>query len=311
MEFFKQNTHINFMRQRRVAYVISIVLFVASMFSLGINHLNLGLDFTGGMQIEVHAASALNPTTVRETLVKAGYAKASAVQYGSASAVEVTIGLSGTTDPKVLAKERQAITNKITQLLPGVEVSRVDYVGPKVGKQLAEQGVLAILVSLIFTTIYIALRFEFRFAVSAAIALIHDPILILGVFSFFHLSFDLIALAALLTVIGYSLNDTVVIFDRVRENFLRLRKLTPVEVMNRSINQTLSRTIMTSGLTLIVVVVLLAVGGEMLQGFSIALIIGIGIGTYSSIYVAGALAIAMGLKKEHLLPTSRQVDTMP
>ena len=167
------------------------------------------------------------------------------------------------------------------------------------------------MVSLIFTTIYIAVRFEFRFAVSAAIALIHDPILILGIFSFFHLPFDLIALAALLTVIGYSLNDTVVIFDRVRENFLRLRRLSPPEVMNRSINQTLSRTIMTSGLTLLVVIVLCAGGGQMLQGFSVALIVGIVIGTYSSIYVAGALAIAMGLKKEHLLPTTRSVDHMP
>lgn len=160
--------------------------------------------------------------------------------------------------------------------------------------------------------VYIAFRFEFRFAVSAAVALIHDPILILGIFSFFHLPFDLISLAAVLTIIGYSLNDTIVVYDRVRENFRRVRKGTPTEIMNLSINQTLSRTIMTSGLTLLVVLALFIFGGEMLWGFSLALIIGIVIGTYSSIYVAGSLAIAMGLNRAHLIPqTRKESDGLP
>jgi preprotein translocase subunit SecF len=158
---------------------------------------------------------------------------------------------------------------------------------------------------------YIALRFEYRFAVSAAVALIHDPILILGIFSFFHLQFTLITLAALLTVLGYSLNDTVVVYDRVRENFRKVRKGTPVEIMNLSVNQTLSRTIMTSGLTLLVVIVLFIFGGEMLRGFSLALIIGIMIGTYSSIYVAGSFAIMMGLDRQHLVPSKKIVDDRP
>lgn len=295
MEFFKQNTCIDFMKQRFIAYAFSLLVFVASLVSLGVSHLELGLDFTGGMQIELHYPELVDPSSLRQLLFQAGYPEASVVRYGSSQDVQVTLSSKHMVDAAVFH-----------QLVPQAEVVRVDYVGPQVGKQLAQQGVLAIVVSLIGTMIYIALRFEIRFALSAAIALIHDPVLILGVFSLFHIPFDLISLAALLTVIGYSLNDTVVIFDRVRENFIRLRKMSPYEVMNTSINQTLSRTIMTSGLTLMVVVVLYCYGGAMLQGFALALMIGIVIGTYSSIYVAGSLALAMGLSKEHLMPVQKQ-----
>jgi preprotein translocase subunit SecF len=306
MEFFKQNTNINFMKQRFIAYVFSLVLFLGSIISLAVNHLELGLDFTGGMQIELLYPESVDPASVRQVLSQAGYPEASVIRYGSSKDVQITLSLKHFDGELDNSNAQAKMLTVFGQLIPQAEVVRVDYVGPQVGKQLAQQGILAIVISLIATMIYIALRFEVRFAVSSAIALIHDPVLILGIFSFFHIEFDLISLAALLTVIGYSLNDTVVIFDRVRENFIRLRKILPYDVMNISINQTLSRTIMTSGLTLLVVVVLYFYGGAMLKGFSLALIIGIVIGTYSSIYVAGSLALAMGLRKEHLMPVPKQ-----
>lgn len=314
MEFFKQGTKIDFMKQRKIAYVFSLIVFIASIISLCINHLNLGLDFTGGVQVELHYPNTVNLSDVRAQLAQAGLSEANVIRYGSSRDAQVTLSLAHF-DAKQTSQAsflEQEVNTKFSKILPDATITRVDYVGPQVGKQLAQQGVLAVIVSLIGTMIYIALRFEFRFAVSSAIALIHDPILILGIFSFFHIDFDLIALAAVLTVIGYSLNDTVVIFDRVRENFRKLKKAIPNEVMNLSINQTLSRTIMTSGLTLSVVVVLFFFGGAMLKGFSLALIIGIVIGTYSSIYVAGALAIAMGLEKKHLMAAPKvQADSHP
>ena len=183
---------------------------------------------------------------------------------------------------------------------------------PQVGETLLTTGILAIIVSLIGMMIYIALRFDLRFALSAAVALVHDPVFILGIFAFFHLEFNLIVLAGLLTVIGYSINDTIVVYDRARENFRKVRKITSSEIMDLSINQTLSRTIMTSGLTLLVVVALFIFGGETLRPFSLALILGIVVGTYSSIYVAGALAVALGLDRTHLVKAPRKIeDDMP
>jgi len=208
--------------------------------------------------------------------------------------------------------DKDAIVKQVKQILPDAKVQQVDYIGPQVGQELATKGALAIVIALIGTMIYIALRFDFRFSVGSTVALIHDPVIILGIFSFFQIEFNLIALAAVLTVIGYSLNDTIVIFDRVRENFRKLRKATPIEVMNQSINQTLSRTIMTSVLTLFVVLALFFLGGSMMHGFSLALIIGIVVGTYSSIYVAGSLAIALGLTRQLLLPVPKEaLDDRP
>ena len=204
------------------------------------------------------------------------------------------------------------MVKQVLEVLPDAKVQQVDYIGPQVGQELATKGALAVVIALLGTMIYIALRFEFRFAVASTVALIHDPVLILGIFSFFHLEFNLITLAAVLTVIGYSLNDTIVIFDRVRENFRKLRKATPVEVVNSATNQTLSRTIMTSVLTLMVVLALFFLGGSTLHGFALAMIIGIVIGTYSSIYVAGSLALALGLTRQHLLPPSKEaLDERP
>ena len=280
------------------------MIFIGSIVALCLNGLNWGLDFTGGMQIEVTYPQAANVDAIRDQLSEIGFKEAQVVQYGSSNDILISIA------PKE-GLDQAAIVEPIMRALPGATKQRVDFVGPQVGDELETKGTLAILVSLIATMIYIALRFEYRLAFSSAVALIHDPVLILGLFALFHIEFDLKALAGLLAVIGYSLNDTIVVFDRVRENFIKLRRLTPVEIMNTSINQTLSRTIMTSLLTLCVVVALFVYGGETIHGFSLALMIGIIVGTYSSIYVAGALAVTMGLDKKDFIPSSRRLDDTP
>jgi preprotein translocase subunit SecF len=302
MEFFKSNTQIGFMRQRKLAAVFSVLLMLASLVALAVNGLNLGLDFTGGTQIEVNFPKPVKVDDVRESLEKAGFPQA-IVQTYTLKDLSIRIG-----QQKMSQKEMR---EKITQALPNGKIGQLQFIGPQVGKQLMTSGILAIIVSLLGTMIYIALRFDYRFAISGAIALLHDPILILGIFALWHLEFNLIVLAAVLTVIGYSLNDTVVVYDRVRENFKKLRKKSTPEVMDISINQTLSRTIMTSGLTLLVVIALFLYGGEAVHNFSLALIIGIVIGTYSSIYVAGSLAISLGLSREALVPQAKKVDDRP
>jgi preprotein translocase subunit SecF len=307
MEFFKQHTKIDFMsrRMRIITAAISTILFLCSIAVLAVNGLNFGLDFTGGLQIEVNYAQGANLTNVRNNLHEAGFPEARVQSYGNTQAVLISLQV-----PK--GKKQETIVAKVKSALPQATVERVDYVGPQVGKQLATQGVLALLVALIATMLYIAMRFEYRFAVSSALALIHDPMLILGIFALFHIEFDLPALAAVLAVIGYSLNDTIVVFDRVRENFRKLRKNSSLEVMNISINQTLSRTIMTSALTLVAVLALLFLGGEKIHSFALAMTIGILIGTYSSIYVAGALALSMGLSRKDFLPPAKtELDEMP
>lgn len=302
MEFFKQNTKIDFMAQRKWAAIISIILFILSMASLVYYGLNWGLDFTGGTQIQMAFPTTANLNQIREKLEQNGFKEAVVISYGTSKDVLITLA------PKEnQQKNHDAVVNQVKSALPDGQVQQVDYIGPQVGQELATKGALAIVVSLFLTMLYIAFRFEFRFAVGAAVALIHDPILILGLFSFYGIEFNLIALAAVLTVIGYSLNDTIVIFDRIRENFRKLRKAAPIDVVNQAINQTLSRTIMTSVVTLLVVFALFFLGGSMLRGFSLALIIGIIVGTYSSIYVAGSLSLALGLNRQHLLPLPKEV----
>lgn len=305
MEFFKHNTKIDFMGLRKWTALLSAILFIASLVSLATYHLQWGLDFTGGTQIQVSYSKPANLEQIRTDLAKAGYRDAVVQSYGTSEDVAITIAPRANQDQSKLVSD-------IMKHLPGAEKKSVAFVGPQVGQELATKGALAVLVSLLSTMIYIAIRFEYRFAVSSAAALVHDPLLILGIFSFFHLDFDLKTLAALLAVIGYSLNDTIVVFDRVRENFRKIRKSSPTEIMNISINQTLSRTIMTSALTLVVVVSLFLYGGEAIHGFALALMIGILIGTYSSIYVAGSLAIAMGLSKKDLMPVQpAELDNRP
>lgn len=287
------------MGARKWTALMSGLIFIVSISALIIHGLKWGLDFTGGTQIEVSYQSAADLTSIRDNLYKAGFKEAQVVSYGTSKDVLISIA------PRA-DMEQSELVDKVLTALPGATRQRVDFVGPQVGEELATKGALAIIVSLLATMIYIAMRFEYRLAVSSAVALIHDPVLILGVFALFGIEFDLKALAGLLAVIGYSLNDTIVVFDRVRENFIKLRRVTPLEIMNISINQTLSRTIMTSVLTLFVVVALFIYGGETIRGFSLALIIGIVVGTYSSIYVAGALAVAMGLDRKDFLPSQRK-----
>lgn len=316
MEFFKHNTQIDFMAQRKKAAGISVVLFLLSIISLIMYGLNWGLDFTGGTQIQLHFPTEANVLQIRQDLQAAGFKEAEVKSYGTSQDVLVSVvpkkDDNTANNAEGVDANKDAIVAQVMKVLPDAKVQQVDYIGPQVGQELATKGALAIVIALLGTMVYIALRFEFRFAVGSTVALVHDPILILGIFSFFGIEFDLIALAAVLTVIGYSLNDTIVIFDRVRENFRKLRKASPVEVINQATNQTLSRTIMTSALTLTVCLALFFLGGSKLHGFSLALIIGILIGTYSSIYVAGSLALSLGLTRQHLLPPLKEaLDERP
>lgn len=305
MEFFNPNSKVDFMGARRWTAAFSILIFVVSLGALFIHGLKWGLDFTGGTQIEISYSSAADLPAIRTNLAKAGFKEAQVVSYGTSK--DVLISIAPRED-----KDQRSLVDQVLKVLPGAVKQRVDFVGPQVGQELATKGALAVIVSLLATMIYIAMRFEYRLAVSSAVALVHDPVLILGIFAFFGIEFDLKALAGLLAVIGYSLNDTIVVFDRVRENFVKIRRSSSLEIMNISINQTLSRTIMTSMLTLFVVLALFFYGGEAIHGFSLALIIGIIIGTYSSIYVAGALAVAMGLDRKDFMPNQvREIDSRP
>jgi preprotein translocase subunit SecF len=304
MEFFKTNTKIPFMRQRLIAGIFSAIIFIASVLSLSIYGLNLGLDFTGGTQVQVSFPHAVDVNVIRQDLLKQGF-KHVQVQQFNVRDLNVRIAASKDTDLKFL-------NQKLQKAMPEGKIGKLDYIGPEVSHNLMTNGILAVIVALIATLVYIAFRFDFRFAVAAILALIHDPVLILGMFSFFQLEFNMIVLTAVLTVIGYSLNDTIVVYDRIRENFRKVRKGTPKEIVDLSINQTLSRTIMTSGSTLLVVIVLFIFGGPTMRQFSSALIIGIVIGTYSSIYVAGSLALAFGMTRSSLLPASKKVeDSLP
>jgi preprotein translocase subunit SecF len=297
MEFFNPRSNIDFMGARKWTALLSALIFISSLTALCVNGLKWGLDFTGGTQIEVTYAQPADLVSIREQLHQIGFKEAQVIRYGASNDVLISIAPRENTNQTLLV-------DSIMNALPGASKQQVEFVGPQVGAELATKGALAIVISLLATMIYIAMRFEYRLAFSSAVALIHDPVLILGVFALFGLEFDLKALAGLLAVIGYSLNDTIVVFDRVRENFIKLRRITPIEIMNTSINQTLSRTIMTSVLTLFVVVSLFVYGGESIHGFALALIIGIVIGTYSSIYVAGALAVTLGLDRKDFIPAA-------
>lgn len=304
MEFFKKSTRIDFMALRKWTAALSCLLFLASIGSLFYNGLNWGLDFLGGVQIQVAYSQPADLASMRHQLNTAGLDKAVVQSYGTASDVLISLPPS--------KQSAAALSQQVLSALPGAQMQRQEFVGPEVGAELANKGVLAFVIALLATMFYIAIRFEWRFAVSAAVALIHDPILILGVFSYCHIEFNLTALAAVLAVIGYSLNDTIVIYDRVRENFRKVRQTSSLEIMNLSINQTLSRTIMTSATTLVVVLMLLFFGGAMIFNFALALVIGIVVGTYSSIYVAGALAVGLGLSRNDLLPKAKTaVDDLP
>ncbi len=308
MEFFRKKTNIDFLKIKNITAILSLLMITVSFASLYFKGINWSLDFTGGIVVELGYTQDAPLPKIRENLKTAGYHDAVVQSFGSPKEVIIRLASREGVDEKVVAAN---IIQELTKDGTNVQLRRVDAMGSQVGRELAEQGSLAVIVALVATMLYIAMRFEMRFAISAAVALAHDPIVILGLFSFFQVEFDLTTLAGMLAVIGYSLNDTIVVFDRVKENFVRLRKITPYEVVNLSLNQTLSRTIMTSGLTMLVVIALLIFGGPTLHGFSLSLFIGIVVGTYSSIYVAGAFALVLGLNKADLLPSKKQVDDLP
>lgn len=307
MEFFKHNTTIDFMQLKSKAMALSVILFVLCIVGLWQHGLSLGLDFTGGTQVVLsfNDADKISVPQARSILEKNGIESASIQAYGSSKRIAIKI------KPQELSTHPNESKQHLRTIFPKGTIESMEFIGPQVGHNMMINGLLAILISMVATMIYIALRFEMRFAIAAIISLIHDPILILGTFAWFDLEFNLISLAALLTILGYSLNDTIVVYDRVRENFMRQQKAKAYDVVNAAINQTLSRTIMTSSLTLVVVLALYLLGGNTLSGFALALIIGIVIGTYSSIYIAGALSVSLGLTRESLMPKKRITDHLP
>jgi len=305
MEFFKKVSNFDFMGKRWYAITGSLVLFVFSIISLIFPGLNLGVDFTGGTVIELSYTQPVELGAVRNILSHGGYSDAVVQNFGTTRDILIRVApradmTSVALSEKILEVLRAGINNN------QVEIRRVEFVGPQVGSELQEAGLLSLLFASLGILIYVALRFEYRMAIGAIIAMLHDPLLILGVFALGGIEFDLTVVAALLAIMGYSLNDTVVVFDRIRENFSRVRKGTPEEIINRSVNETLSRTLMTSFSTILVLIAMFLWGGQVLHAFSLALLIGIFIGTYSSIFIAAPVALAMGLSRQALLPPKRE-----
>ncbi len=311
MQILNKGTQIDFMGKRKIAMMLSLALVIGSLVTLAMRGLDFGIDFTGGTLIEVAYPDAVDLGGIRDVLENAGFNDVQVQHFGTARDVLIRIAPRADT---ASAKLSEDVLTALAGADPAVEKRRVEFVGPQVGDELTEQGGLAVLYSLIGILIYVALRFEYRFSVGAVVALVHDVTITLGLFSLLQVEFDLTVLAAILAVIGYSLNDTIVVFDRIRENFRKMRKGTPEEIMNASINQTLSRTLMTSGTTLMVLLALFFLGGEIIHAFALALIVGIFVGTYSSIFVAGALSLALGVSKSDLMVLEKEgkdVDTSP
>jgi preprotein translocase subunit SecF len=299
--------NIDFVNRRHLAMMFSAVLLIASIVSLSVQGLKLGIDFTGGTLIELGYQQTADLEEIRGKLNEANY-KGTNVQYFG-SDTEVLIQL----EPQQVSSAK--LSSSIIHMLgENIDVRRVEFVGPKVGEELTNDGGLAMLYALIGILIYVAFRFEYRFALGSIAALVHDVIIVLGVFSALQIEFDLTVLAAILAVIGYSLNDTIVVFDRIRENFLSTRKVEPKPIINDALNETLSRTIMTSLTTLLVLLALFYLGGEVIHSFAGALLIGVVIGTYSSIYVASSMILALGISKADMLPSekeSKEIDARP
>lgn len=310
MRLLSGTTNIDFMGKRQLALGLSVLVFLICVVSLVVRGMNLGLDFTGGTIIEVSYPERIEISTVRDVLQQAGFGDAQIQHFGTASEVLIRVA------PREGLNTADVSSQVLRALREGysgdVEMRRVEFVGPQIGDELIEDGGLAMLFALLGILVYLAVRFEWRLAVGAIAATVHDVVFTIGFFSLFQIEFDLTVLAAVLAVIGYSVNDTVVVFDRIRENFRRMRKETTLEIMNASINQTMSRTIMTGVTTLLAVVALFFFGGPVLHGFSLALIIGVIVGTYSSIYIASASALMLGVSRDDLLPKAREeVDERP
>ncbi len=299
MRMFSKPTNYNFLGYRKITGVVSLLLVVASIVLIATRGLNFGIDFTGGVLVEVGYPEAVELNTVREILAANGFDDAMAQHFGAADDVLIRL-------PPRESEKASDLSEQVYEALrsdgAAVDLRRVEFVGPQVGEELTVNGGLALIWALACIFLYVVFRFHWKFSAGAVAALGHDVTLVLGVFSLLQVDFDLSVLAALLAVIGYSLNDTIVVFDRCRENYRRKSGGDEVEVMNRSINEMLSRTLMTSLTTMIVLITLFLIGGEALSGFSLALLIGVGVGTYSSIYVAGNVSLALGLKRDDLIP---------
>jgi preprotein translocase subunit SecF len=305
MRFLNKKTQIDFMGKRLAAFVLSGILLLSSIVILYTMDLNYGLDFTGGTLIEVSFPSAPEVSDVRANLVNAGLDDAVVQTFGSATDIVVRI------PPRDVEESNAELSTVVLQALQqGVDgevvMRRVEFVGPQVGEELTEQGILAVVYALIGIFLYVMIRFQWRFSVGAVTALVHDILITMGILAALQVEFDLTVIAALLAVIGYSLNDTIVLFDRIRENFPRLRKASPIEVVNTSVNETLSRTLMTSITTLLVLISLFVFGGEIIHAFAFTLIIGVLVGTYSSIYVASTTLLELGVSKFDLLAVEKE-----
>ena len=312
MEFFHKVTRFPFMHTRKVWYGLSAVLIVASLTLVVVRGLNLGIDFTGGVVVETNFSKAPNIDQLRSDLAKAGVAEAQVQAFGSSRDILVRLP----PDPNAKGDQIGArILDVFKTADAGVKLQRTEVVGPQVGQELFIKGAWALAATLVLIAVYVLMRFTFKLALGAILAVMHDPICVVGFFAVSQITFDLTAISAILAVIGYSLNDTVIVFDRVRERARHARKLQVSQVIDESINQTLSRTLMTKLVTLLVVVFLLVFGGETLHGFSAALVIGIVAGTYSSIYISAALALDFGLRTddllEHKLTKPEEVDGLP
>ena len=298
---------IDFVSKRKYAMIFSAILLIVSIASIGFQGLKFGIDFTGGTLIELGYDKTADLEDIRSKLESANYSGTNVQYFGSDT--EVLIQL----EPQAVTSAK--LSSSIIRMLgEDVDVRRGEFVGPKVGEELTNDGGLAMLYALIGILIYVAFRFEYRFALGSIAALVHDVIITLGVFSLLQIEFDLTVLAAILAVIGYSLNDTIVVFDRIRENFLATRHIEPKPIINEALNQTLSRTLMTSFTTLIVLLALFYLGGEVIHSFAGALLIGVIIGTYSSIYVASSMILALGISKEDMLPSEKEqkeIDARP
>jgi preprotein translocase subunit SecF len=311
MEFFKKRTSFRFMPLRSRWYAISGALIIASLLLIGIRGLNFGIDFTGGVVLELGFPKAADLEQVRGVLAKQGYGDATVQSFGTSRDVLVRLLPEKGKDVNAIGQD---VLAALQTYEPAAQLRRTEVVGAQVGAELAEQGALAGLFSFLMIMAYVAIRFQWKLGVGSIVAGLHDPILVLGFFAATQMTFDLPTLAAILAVVGYSLNDTVVVFDRIRERFLMMRKGTSAEIIDLAINDTLSRTLMTSVTTLIAVFSLLLIAGDVLRGFSVALAIGVFVGTYSSIFVASSIALDLKLTARDLMPVQHEkdaVDEMP
>ena len=313
MRILKSGQQIDFMGKRQIAAIVSLVLIVVAIGAIVLRGLDLGIDFTGGTLIEVGYAQPADLGAVRAALEASGHGDSAVQQFGTSRDVLIRLG-GGDTEGDDSARLSNEVFAALSEAADNqVELRRVEFVGPQVGDELTEDGALAVLLALIAILMYVAMRFEWRFAVGSVVALVHDVIITVGLFALLQIEFDLPVLAAVLAVIGYSLNDTIVVFDRIRENFRKIRKGTPVEIVNRSLNETLSRTLVTSLTTLLVLLALFFLGGEIIHGFAFALLVGVLIGTYSSIYVASTAILMLGVSKADLMQIKKEgvVDDRP